>query len=230
MPKPTKEQFEQQYITPLEMIWLRNHFYYTSYRRLLMLSLGLILILMGLVYFYFYEVNQKPPPRYFATNPEGTPLKPIPLTNANMDTNTLLLWATEAATSAYTFNFANYHKRLQETRNYFTHQGYLYFLKALKDSGNLDAVIKNKLVVYAKATGPAILLKNSSTDPNFHINDFYSWQVQIPMVLTYEGGETFIPPQNVILTMIVMRISQLESLSGVGIESFVLNMQGGLAK
>lgn len=230
MIKPTKEQFEQQYITPLEMIWLRNHFYYTSYRQLMIACLGLILILIGLIYFYFYEASQIPPPRYFATNPQGTPLKPIPLTNANMDTNSLLLWATEAATSAYTFNFANYHTKLQEARESFTRQGYLYFLKALKDSGNLDAVIKNKLVVYAKPTGSATLLKNSSSDPNFHINDLYSWQVQIPMVLTYEGGGTFIQPQNVILTMTVTRVSQLESLKGVGIESFVLSMQGGLAK
>jgi intracellular multiplication protein IcmL len=55
------------------------------------------------------------------------------------------------------------------------------------------------------------------------INGAFTWQVQVPVVLTYENS---IPDdkivQNNIITMLVTRMSPLESPIGIGIDSFIV--------
>ena len=128
--------------------------------------------------------------------------------------------ATEAAINAYTFNYVNYRKALQDVRIYFTKDGYQYFLKALKDSNNLDAVIEKKMIVSAKPTGsPTILNKGVAKEgPNAGV---YLWYVEMPMEIYFQNESTPIR-QSIILNMIIARVPTLDSPSGVGITSFVL--------
>lgn len=204
----------------LERVALRNNFYRDNYRRLMIVCLGLIAIALCLLFWVFYERANKPAPRYFATTYDGRLIPIIPLNEAGLNDNQLLQWATEAAVNAYTFNYVNYRKALQDLRIYFTKDGYVNFLKALKDSNNLDAVINKKMIVSAKPTGsPAILRKGLITEgPDKGI---YRWIVELPMEINFQNETTPIR-QSIILTMTIVRVPSLESPSGVGITSFVI--------
>jgi intracellular multiplication protein IcmL len=98
--------------------------------------------------------------------------------------------------------------------------GYQYFLKALKDSNNLDAVQNKKLVVSAVPTGAPVILKKGIFNDGSPLG-VYGWTVQLPMELDYRSStEQF--KQRIVLTMLITRVPTLESPSGVGIASFVI--------
>src|SRR5579872_6794221 len=161
----------------LELVVLRNNFYRDNYRRLMLVCLGLILLVAGLGYWAFYERVNQPLPKYFATTYDGKLISLVPLNQANLNDNQLLQWATEAAVASYTFNFVNFRKALQDVRIYFTKMGYQYFLKALKDSNNLDAVQNKKLVVSATPTGAPVILKKGIYNDGSPLG-VYGWTVQ----------------------------------------------------
>jgi intracellular multiplication protein IcmL len=204
----------------LELVMLRNNFYRDNYRRIMILCLLLVLTVVCLVGYIYYQHKSIPKPKYFATTVDGKIIKLTPLDSPNLTTNSLLQWASEAATSAYTFNFVNYRKALQEVRKYFTERGYRNFINALRDANNLQAIRDKKLVVSAVPTGVPVVLKEGVLQ-----NGKYAWQVQVPMLIVYQSAsEEF--RQNVVLNMVIVRVPTLESDGGVGIESFVVR-EGG---
>lgn len=218
--KPPAFPYEK-YITTSELVLLRNHYYYDSYRRIMVIFLCLLILVITLTAAAFYERSKLPPPVYFATTNLGTPIQLLKLKESNVQPAALIEWAVEAATAAYTFNFVNYRKAFQDARSYFTKKGYDNFIQALKDSNNMIAVKDRKLVVSARINGEASILKDSNSDPNFRTEGAYTWQVEVPMILTYESAtEKFV--QNIILTMVITRVSMLESIEGLGIDSFIV--------
>lgn len=207
----------------LELVMLRNNFYRDNFRRLMIFCLLLILIIAVLFGAIYYLETNKPAPQYFATTHDGKLIKLVPLNQPNLTTNALLQWAVEAASAAYTFNFVNYRKALQDARIYFTKLGYQNFLKALTDSRNLEAVRTKKLVVSAVPTGAPVVLREGVTSTGY-----YAWQVQFPMLLTYQSASDVIN-QNIVITMLITRVPTLESEKGIGIASFVVR-EGGPTK
>lgn len=216
-PAPTAKV---KYTGALELVVLRNNFYRDNYRRLMLVCLGLILLTGALTYWGLYERTHKPLPQYFATTYDGKLIPLIPLSEPGLSTNALLQWASEAAQACYTFNFVNFRKALQDIRIYFTKSGYQYFLKALKDSNNLDAVINKQMVVSATPTGAPVILKKGIYNDGSTAG-VYTWTVEIPMELEYRSANDRFR-QKIVLTMIITRVSTLESPQGVGIASFVV--------
>lgn len=200
----------------LDLVMLRNNFYRDNFRRLMVFCLLLLALIGALCGYIYYQEQNKPKPQYFATTHDGKLIKLLPLNQPNLTTNALLQWAVEAATAAYTFNFVDYRKRLQDVRIYFTKLGYQNFLQALTDSRNLEAVKSKKLVVSAVPTGAPVVLREGVTS-----SGFYAWQVQFPMLLTYQSASDLIN-QNIMVTMLITRVPTLESAKGIGIASFVV--------
>lgn len=211
-----------KYIGTMEIVMLRNYYYFSNYRRLMIVCLIMLLITITLAFFLKYEINKLPPPRYFATTIYGEPLPLIPLDQPNMEDNALKTWAMEAAIDAYDMNFVNYRYAIQKARNYFTPAGYELYLNAIKESRNLDAVKRKKMIVYAKINGIPQILKTTYTDPNLNVDGAFAWQVQIPVVVTYENSnpQDKIVQSNV-LTILITRMNPLESPTSIGIDSFV---------
>ena len=198
----------------VEIVKLRNDFQRDGHRRVLLgLLISVVLnILLGSSFVYL--ATHPPAPQYFATTINGriTPL--IPLDQPNMPPSTLLQWANSAAIAAYTYNFVNYRQELQSASEFFTPAGWNEFLNALKGSNNLSAVLDKKLVVSAVATGAPIVLDQGV------INGTYTWTVQMPMLVTYQSASNN-ARQNIMVKMIIQRISTLNSARGIGISSFV---------
>lgn len=210
----------KKYTGGLELVVLRNNFYRDNYRRLMLVCLGLICLTGALIYWGLYERTHKPLPQYFATTYDGKLIPLIPLSEPGISQNALLQWATEAAQASYTFNFVNFRKALQDIRIYFTKTGYQYFLKALKDSNNIDAVLNKQMVVSATPTGAPIILRKGIFNDGSPTG-VYSWTVELPMELDYRSSTDRFR-QKIVLTMLITRVSTLESPKGVGIASFVV--------
>lgn len=200
----------------VEVVRLRNDFYRDNHRKVMMALLVAIATIILLCGTLSYVVTHPPAPKYFATSIDGRIIPIISLSQPNMPPSALLLWANQAATAAFTYDFVNYRQALQSASAYFTPEGWRDFLNALTSSNNLNAVLTKKLVVSSTATGAPVILQQGV------LNGVYAWRVQMPMVVTYQSASQ-VAQQNVTVTMLVMRISTLNSARGVGIAQFVVS-------
>lgn len=204
----------------LTAVTLRNRFYRDGQRKLVT---GLIISLMGnllMAGMLLYEITHPPQPKYFATSINGriTPL--FPLNEPNQSDSAVLQWANQAAIAAFTYNFVNYRDELQSSSGFFTADGWQQFLTALQQSNNLDAVKAKKLIVSAVATRAPIILQKGI------LNGRYSWRVQMPLLVTYQSASEF-SQQNNVVTMLITRVSTLNSPRGIGISQFVVGPASG---
>ena len=196
-------------------IKLTNKFYKDSRRKLILALFIAIVLITLLTTFLGYIILHPPQPKYFATSINGriTPL--IALDEPNQADSAVLQWANQAAIAAYTYNFVNYARELNAASSFFTTTGWNQFLYALQSSKNIDTVTTKKLVVSAVATRAPVILQKGELSGRF------SWRIQIPLLITYQSASEF-DQQNVVITMLVARISPLESPRGIGIEQFIV--------
>ncbi len=199
------------------------------------MSACIFLILSTLVIFAwnFYQRTHKPIPNYYevlegdlaatidgslfpALTLKGKAEQMRVLNQPNLMTNAVLHWAQNAATMALTFNFNNYSQVIEESRVYFTPEGYKNFISAMNSARLLQDIQKKQLAVYAVATDTPIVLKEGAVTEGS-----YAWQVQFPMLLTFESERA--DKLNVVVTLLISRIPTSESVSGIGIASFVMN-------
>lgn len=204
----------------LTAVKLRNDFYRDGQRKIIFALLFSVLINFILASLLVYMLTHPPAPKYFATSISGriTPL--YPLDEPNQSDSAVLQWANQAAIAAFTYNFVNYRDELQASSGFFTSDGWTQFLNALQQSNNLDAVKAKKLIVSAVATRAPIILQKGL------LNGVYSWRVQMPILVTYQSASEF-SQQNNVVTMLITRVSTLNSPRGIGIAQFVVGPASG---
>lgn len=199
---------------------MRNTFYRDGQRKIMLILLLSIICNGVLAAILTYIVTHPPAPKYFATSISGriTPL--FPLDEPNQSDSAVLQWANQAAIASFSYNFVNYRTELQASSGFFTAEGWDQFLKALQDSNNLLAVKAKKLIVSAVATKAPVILQKGL------LNGRYSWRVQMPMLVTYQSASEF-SQQNTVVTILITRVSTINSPRGIGISQFVVAPAGG---
>lgn len=204
----------------LTVVTTRNNFHRDGQRRLVTGLLITLFVNILMAVLLFYVITHPPAPTYFATSISGriTPL--YPLDQPNQSDSAVLQWANQAAIAAFTYNFVNYRDELQAASGFFTSDGWQQFLDALQQSNNLEAVKAKKLIVSAVATRAPIILQKGL------LNGRYSWRIQMPLLVTYQSASEF-SQQNNVVTMLVTRISTLNSPRGIGISQFVVGPASG---
>lgn len=199
----------------LTVVGMRNQFYRDGQRKMVLILLISILANFILAALLLYLMTHPPLPKYFATSINGriTPL--FPLDEPNQSDSAVLQWANQAAIAAFTYNFVNYRSELQASSAFFTPEGWDQFLSALQSSNNLDAVKAKKLIVSAVATRAPVILQKGM------LNGRFSWRVQMPILITYQSASEFTQTNNYV-TMLITRVSTLNSPRGIGIAQFVV--------
>ena len=204
----------------IAVIRMRNDFYRDNYRRVIGALLLTILVIILLSGTFAYVIMNPPAPQYIAINADGRIILLKPLSEPNMSPSALLQWANSAAIAAYTYSYVNYRNELQTAAEFFTTDGWLQFMTALKSSGNLDAVIQEKLIVSAVATQAPVILQEGLLD------GLYTWKIQFGMLITYQSASK-VAQQQVMVTMVVQRVSPLSSARGIGIAQFIVSNASG---
>lgn len=199
----------------LGAVVVRNEFYRDGYRKLVTIAQIQAVVIIGLVLamFYVISVNQ-PENRYFATTDDGRLVPMVALNEPNLSTPALMSWTAQAATEVMTFGFNDYRRRLQEASRNFTKVGWASFTTALEKSRIIESVEANQQVVTAAPRSAPVLVSEGL------VNGRYQWQIELPMIVTYQAGATT-RADNLLVTLLVVRVSKLESPNGVGIEQWV---------
>ncbi|MEK7802328.1 MAG: type IVB secretion system apparatus protein IcmL/DotI [Pseudomonadota bacterium] len=194
---------------------VRNEFYRDGYRSILKIAVieaMVIVALVGAMYFII-EVHQ-PENRYFATTEDGRLIPMVALSEPNLSIPALMSWSAQATTEVMTFGFNDYKRRLQEASRNFTRVGWVGFTNALEKSRIIEMVETNQQVVSAVPASAPILVNEGL------VGGRYQWQVQVPMVITYQAGAA-VRVDKMIVNLTVVRVPKLESSNGVGIEQWI---------
>ena len=198
----------------LATIVTRNSFYKDGVHRLMIGLIFSLLVNIVAIFAMAYIYTHPPAPVYFATSSNGRISPLYPLDQPNTSDAVVREWANLATVAAYSYNFVNYRTELQAASEFFTGDGWDTFLNALKESNNLEAVVSKKLVVSAVAkAAPSILQKGV-------LNGRYAWRIQIPLLVTYQSAIQF-TPQDILVTLTIVRVSTLNNPKGIGIDQFV---------
>lgn len=202
--------------SPLGNVVIRNQFYRDGYRTLIRIALIEAVVILGLVLMVGVFINTHQPVRtYFATTEDGRVIPMVPLSQANLTKPALLSWAAMSASETMTFGFHDYRRRLQESSRHFTRRGWGSFTQALQDSGMIETVTANRQVISATPRGAPTILSEGLLP-----NGVYRWEVEIPMLITYELGQNR-QSDNKTVRLVIVRVPKLESPNGVGIEQWI---------
>ena len=203
----------------LKLVLLRNEFYRDNYRKAAMAFLLLIILNAILAAAVFYKMTHPAKPQYFAITDDGKIISLYALSDPMLSNDKVLQWSTVAARKAFALDFLHWREQLQDASNYFTPDGWKYFLTALQQTNNLKTLADLKMVSDATITGAPELLENSVLDGH------YAWKIQLPLMVTYQNAERTIP-QPTLVTMIVIRMPVEENPDGVAINNFIMDTRG----
>jgi intracellular multiplication protein IcmL len=214
--KNTGNPNKPEVTTPLGNVVIRNQFYRDGYRTLVKVAVIEAIAIVGLIVTFVVFLNIYTPTRtYFATTEDGRVVPMIALSQANLSKPALLSWAAQAGSETMTFGFHDYRRRLQESSRHFTRRGWGSFTKALQDSGMIETVTSNRQVISATPrSAPTILAEGLMP------NGVYRWEVEMPMLITYELGQSR-RSDSMNIRLVIVRVPKLESANGVGIEQWI---------
>lgn len=173
--------------------------------------------LAGVVYYYY--THQKEPSYGAVFNYQGNNyLIPMtPLTMPIINRQSLLLWASQAATASYTYDAANYKNQFAALlKRYFTKDGGNAFMQALENSGAIDNLLSKKLVVTSVVNGAPLILKQGLL---FGVE---SWRVQVPILVNYQSASET-QTASYIITMLIVRTDPTVKPEGIGITQITVN-------
>lgn len=210
-----QDQAEMDVLRSVGSVIVRNEFYRDGYRSILRIAVIEAMIILSLIVaMYFIILSREPENRYFATTEDGRLVPMVPLSEPNLSVPALMSWTAQAATEVMTFGFNDYKRRLQQASRNFTRLGWVSFTSALEKSRIIEMVEANQQVVSAAPASAPVLLSEGV------VNGRYQWQVQVPLVVTYQAGAS-VRSDKMMVTLLLVRVPKLESPNGVGIEQWI---------
>lgn len=212
---------EESPLGQLGAVVVRNEFYRDGYRTMLRVVMMLALIIAAQIAVMVYVVKtNRMEYRYFATTEDGRLIPMAPLNEPNLSAPALMSWVAQSSTEVMTFGFNDYRRRLQEASRNFTRRGWESFSSALQRARIIETVEVNQQVVTATPTGAPVIQSEGV------VQGRYQWVVQVPLALTYQSGART-RTDNLLVTLVIVRVPRLESPNGVGIEQWIAVARSG---
>lgn len=198
------------------VVELRDSFYRDSYGKVvfLLISMGASIAIFIALSIYFYV--DKPPPIVFPVDEDMRVQAPVPLNQPYLSTPDLLQWVANVVPKSFALDFNHYNDQLKQHTRYFTANGWSSFLNQLNIYANYNNVQAYKMFVTATPDAAPFILREGVLPDSGK----YGWWVQMPVNINYSG---FKPPPSLTLTlqMLVVRVSTLNNLTGVGIDNVI---------
>jgi intracellular multiplication protein IcmL len=178
-----------------------------------LLSVGLIGV-VGATFWWF------PKYRYIATTDNKAVCKLETQDNAITTPATIEDFAKEAAINSYSYDYVNYREIINDATNrYFTEHGRKAFMKSLDDSGNLERVVKGRLIMKAYVT-TSPQLESEGTEGSRRY-----WTVHVPLAIDfYVSGSTGPTNSQDFLAEVKVMQDQASALNpkGINVDSIIL--------
>lgn len=156
-----------------------------------------------------------PHPIYFATNPNGTVARLIPLDRPIGTKSTVLNWASRVGTECFTFGFDNIERRVSRCeRKYFTTKGAGEYRGALISSQTIQDTEHLQLMQATSLDGSPVIVKTG------HYGKRFAYELKVPVNVRVFGPtvKTNTTPRT--LYLLVVRAPTVEMPSGYAVALF----------
>ena len=199
----------QKQRVPQETNFYRNH-----YHRVIIFLAIVIVTMIVAVAVLLNQILHRPLPQFDAMQPDGKRMTLTSYNEPNLQPQTILQWASKAATVAYTFDFVNYRKQIAAVRPYFTNDGWLDYQGSVR--GLINTIVQNQLFINGIVSGTPVI-SNQGKVPG----KGYVWRIQIPFLVTYQSANTT-SKQKYFVVISIVRVSTEVNPQGIGIDQFVM--------
>ncbi len=200
-------------------------FYKKLSTRLVVVTIINVVVILALGLALVYMVNQAIHGKreYFAVDSATGRMIPMPpLGTPYISEGALLARINECVTKVNTYNYVDWQTRLQDAKQEcFTEDGWNQYAAAINRAGTIKLVREGRQVVSANTTGAAVINKQGDRAGK------YSWEVQVPMQVTYQGGQAGrnLVSSKQLVTLLIERVPTWQNSSGVGISSYIAEEQ-----
>jgi len=174
-----------------------------------------VAVLGGGAYYYTHQA----PVLYFAVHKKDDKAllqRMVPLASPLYNIQVIRGWAIDAATSAFTYDAANYEHQFALTlQRYFTEEGAVSFNAALKASGAITQLLSKKLIVSAVSYRAPIVLAEGV------LLGTRTWKIQVPLLVTYQSATEKIT-NRYIVTLLIVQQPTWRFANGYGVQQFTV--------
>jgi len=195
---------------------LHDSFYRDSFGKVIFIIASFCFAIIALIGLFLYLYLAKPPPITFAVGDQMRVLSPVPLNQPYLATPDLLQWVANVLPKSFDCDFIQYNDQLKTASQYFTNDGWKAFVNQLNIYANYNNVQANKLFVTGSPSAAPFIMREGVIQESGK----YGWWVQMPIVIKYAGYK---PPPNKVVTLqiLIVRVSTLNNLTGVGIDNVI---------
>jgi hypothetical protein len=187
-----------------------------SYILMLLVNFQAIIIVVLTIGISIYLATRKNSDRFFAETVDGKVMPMISLPSPNPGIRARAEWASMAASDIMTFGFNDMDIRLAQTRKYFTPEGWASFGVAMDKSKLTEDMMKTQQIATAVPSAPAKLKKEGL------IKDKPSWEVDVPLLITFRAGSDIRPVLKKV-HLVIVTMPTRENPFGWGINQWELN-------
>ena len=182
---------------------------YNSLFKIIVIMWAIIFVLTVAFVYCVFEV--RPQHRFFSVNTNGSVGRMVALDDPNINNNSIISWASQAAVDVLTFGFNDLEMRFAETRKNFTEKGWESFRSAAMGADVMKNIKDRRQIITAIPAGPAEMLYYGI------ITGSYSWIVRVPTIISVRsGGQKSSSRVNVIMT--IVRTPTRENPRAIGID------------
>jgi len=209
----------------LGVVMSRNDFYQSNAERMLIIVVGQAILIAALVVVLFKLMSFTDSRDYFfPIQNDNTLILERPLSEPVFTDDQIKDWAENAVTRTFTFGYYDHLMRLQNSRIYFTTNGWASLTKAMTDVQLLERMgaVKSDRINASDMVMDSRMYGNSRPiiKQQGLMGNYYVWQVELRLLAvfrTYTGQVT--SPWKV--DILIRRIPAMESRDGIGIDQLV---------
>lgn len=191
----------------------KNTFYRDKFRKMMKLIVLMLVCCVFLILVFLMQSLHRSEVRYFGSTTSGEQIPVHALSDPVITEKLVIQWADVAAKNAYHLDFNSYESQLEAAKKYFTTTGWKSFNDALSASGLLDAVKEKKLEIDSVVTDDPVIKKTGLR------HGVRFWVVQMPILISFDSASAN-ASRKMIITMTVVRSSDIEAPSGLQVETF----------
>jgi hypothetical protein len=205
-----------------KIIALRNRFLFMFFRHANLIFLTSIVGLIISIIFLIIFIRQPIIPQYVLLNENGTYINLGTLADPKTDIE-VNNFVAQGVKSLYRLDYIHYKEELSETFDaYFTKEGWMNYLKGLNDTGTLEFIKENKVVVSLNILSSPVITKKELSPQGI-----YTWEVSIKAQVDYFPSSSIQTSSlstrtlSGVMVLKVVRASLLEHKDGLAISEFV---------
>lgn len=157
-----------------------------------------------------------PTPKYFSVTPDLRVAELVPVDIPYVSSAAVTNWTAKVLTETLSFDFRHWRRTVGDAQHYYSTKGFNGLVGALKSSGIISRVEERRLITSLVVNGAPVVSAQGL------MNGIYNWQVEVPVILEYEGASGTTNKQDLLAVVMISRQDTRIKPEGIAVEQVTL--------